>query len=370
MTENLKCLDDQFAAAFESILKISLSADALIQFSLPTSSGGLGIPTPSGIALSAFASSCHAAEDDVRNVLGDPTCAVNLLDAATEEFISRYGSAPAVEDRCKQSKWTSVATASVLSELRVRLAHSVEDTIRLTHVSLPDSGWWLQATPSQSIGTLLTDRDFIQAAGLRLGLPIVDEDRCSCGAMIDHRGLHRLSCNSLASGRLARHAALNDVVSRAFRQAGVANSKEPTNLSSNDQLRPDGITNMPWSGGRQLIWDVTIRDCFAAGYRTIARTPRAVVARGEHDKRTKYSSLLDEYSLTPLVIDTAGVWGAEALNLVKDIGKRIVAKGGDRRAASFIRQRISIEVQRGNSRMISGGTPPSNALRELDFLSG
>ena len=222
--------------------------------------------------MSAFASSCHAAEDNVRNLLGDPACTIHLLHEETEEFITRCGSAPAVDDRQKQSKCTDVATASVLSEVRLRLAHSVEDTIRLAHVSLPDSGWWLQATPSQSIGTLLTDRDFIQAAGLRLGPPIAEEDRCPCGATIDRRGLHRLSCNSLASDRLARHAALNDVVSRAFRQAGITNSKEPTSLSPNDQLRPDGITNMPWSGGRQLIWDVSIPDCFAAGYLTIART--------------------------------------------------------------------------------------------------
>ena len=54
-------VDDQFVAAFEGILKISLSGDALIQLSLPVSVGGTGIPTPSGITLSAFASSCYAA---------------------------------------------------------------------------------------------------------------------------------------------------------------------------------------------------------------------------------------------------------------------------------------------------------------------
>ena len=44
--EDLMCVNEQLAAAFESILEIPLSGDALIQLSLRTSPGGLGIPTP------------------------------------------------------------------------------------------------------------------------------------------------------------------------------------------------------------------------------------------------------------------------------------------------------------------------------------
>ena len=216
----------------------------------------------------------------------------------------------------------------------------------------------------------MTDGYFMLAGGLRLGLPIVQENQCPCGATNDRLGHHRLSCRLLASGRLARHSAVNDLVSRSMQHAGVANSKEPRNLSPNDNLRPDGLTHEPWSRGQQLIWDVTVRDAFAASYRSIARNARAVAAKGEHDKRAKYATLLGEYCLVPFVIDTAGVWGEAALKLVKDIGARITAKTGEKRAAAFIRQRVAVEVQRGNARMISGGMPPSDALRELSFLGG
>jgi hypothetical protein len=119
-----------------------------------------------------------------------------------------------------------------------------------------------------------------------------------------------------------------------------------------------------------MIWDVSIRDTFATSYRGIARNARGVVEKGERDKRSTYTNLLNEYWLVPFIVDSIGVWGKEALNLVHELGKRIFAKNGDKRAASFIRQRIAIEVQRGNARLISGGIPPSNALRELDFLNG
>ena len=82
----------------------------------------------------------------------------------------------------------------------------------------------------------LSDRDFILAADLRLGLPLIRKELCLCNKTLDRQGLHRLSCNKMASTRLTRHGAVNDFLSCALQQAGVANSKEPTNLSSNNQF--------------------------------------------------------------------------------------------------------------------------------------
>ena len=72
-----------------------------------------------------------------------------------------------------------------------------------------------------------------------------------------------------------------------------------------------------------MIWDVTIRDAFASSYRNIARTARAVAAKGEQDKKTKYETLLGEYYLVPFVIGTTGVWGEDASKLVKGVPNRM-----------------------------------------------
>ena len=367
---DLRLIDDQFTKAFETVLKISLSKDALLQLSLPTSSGGMGIPIPSSTALAAFAASCCSAKDDVRCVLGNQTQTICCLDDATEKFANRYGGLPSVEDRHKQSQWTMIASECVLSNLRVRAAENEKDAVRLAHISMAETGCWLQAMPMKNVGTMLTDREFTLAAGLRLGLPIAEESPCPCGATADPLGHHRLSCRVLASGRLSRHNAINDLLSRALKQAGAANAKEPRNLSANDSLRPDGLTHGPWSRGLRMIWDVTVRDAFAQSYASIAQTARAVVARGEQDKMRKYQCLSDEYVLIPFVIDTTGVWGNRALELVKEIGSRIAAREGDKRAGWFVRQRISIEVQRGNARMIMASPSEGGALSELNHLCG
>ena len=56
----------------------------------------------------------------------------------------------------------------------------------------------------------------------------------------------------------------------------------------------------------------------------------------------------------PVVVETLGAWGEDALHLVGEIGRRQAEALGDPRAGSFLRQRISIAVQRGNAISVMG----------------
>ena len=47
------------------------------------------------------------------------------------------------------------------------------------------------------------------------------------------------------------------LVARAFTSAGIPSSKEPHGLVRSDGKRPDGITLVPWKGGKPMAWDVT-----------------------------------------------------------------------------------------------------------------
>ena len=40
--------------------------------------------------------------------------------------------------------------------------------------------------------------------------------------------------------------------------AGIPATKEPTGLVRQDGKRPDGLTLIPWQGGKSLVWDVTV----------------------------------------------------------------------------------------------------------------
>ena len=136
--------------------------------------------------------------------------------------------------------------------------------------------------------------------------------------------------------------------------------KEKSNLAMEDGRRPDGVTLGTFKLGKPMIWDVTVRDPYAASNRAYARTPGAVARRGEQDKETRYRPLADDYLLIHFALETTGVWGTPAFNLAKDIGNAITTASGEVRATNFLKQRISLELQRENARVVmanlSGGT--------------
>jgi len=57
-----------------------------------------------------------------------------------------------------------------------------------------------------------------------------------------------------------------DVVARAIQSAGTPITKEPVGLTRLDGKRPDGLTLIPWQGGKPLTWDVTVVSTLAASY--------------------------------------------------------------------------------------------------------
>ena len=99
------------------------------------------------------------------------------------------------------------------------------------------------------------------AVGLRLGAQICEPRQCPCGAPVDARKLHGLSCRG-DYGRSARHTSLNDQVWRAMAKTDIPALKEPSGLLRTDCKRPDGVTVtlLLWKQGKFVTWDVTVSD--------------------------------------------------------------------------------------------------------------
>ena len=51
----------------------------------------------------------------------------------------------------------------------------------------------------------------------------------------------------------------------------------------------------------------------------------------------------------PFAVETAGVVSPAAAELVKELGRRLIARTGDRRATAWLYQRVSVAVARGNA---------------------
>ena len=56
----------------------------------------------------------------------------------------------------------------------------------------------------------------------------------------------------------------------------------------------------------------------------------------------------------PVAIETLGTWGTAAVSFVNELGRRIAAVTCDHRATQFLKQRLSLAVQRGNAAAVRG----------------
>ena len=107
---------------------------------------------------------------------------------------------------------------------------------------------------------------------------------------------------------------------------------------------------VPWSGGKVLVWDATCPDTLAPSYSSLATREAGVVAEeAERRKKVKYSHLESSYCFIPVAVETLGVFGPEARGLVKDLGRRIAHATLEPLSTHYLRQRISVAVQRGNA---------------------
>ena len=98
------------------------------------------------------------------------------------------------------------------------------------------------------------------------------------------------------------------------------------------------------------IWqvcDITVVDTLASSY--IATTSAKTGGAAESRKQRKYELLEDRFIVQPVGFETLGSWEPAARTLLSDIGRRIEQATGRERASELLRQRISMEIQRGNA---------------------
>ena len=137
----------------------------------------------------------------------------------------------------------------------------------------------------------------------------------------------------------------------------------PSTTSSNE---PWFQFLIPWARGRQLIWDFTCSDTYAGSH--ISKTRKlagAAAAEAEHEKFRTYDDLSRDYTFVPIAVETSGVFGDLAFNFVKQLGRLISFEKNDPRTTSYLFQRISLSIQRGNAASILGSIPSSRGLDEI-----
>ena len=270
-------------------------------------------------------------------------------DMAKEAWILNGGTDAPTGELAKEQRQWDIAVVSATQEQLIQEAPDATTRARLLAVSAPDAGAWLSAPPLTAAGLRMDDETVRIATGLRLGTALCAPHTCHCGAVVDARGLHGLSCQKSA-GRFMRHSQLNDIIHRALIRANVPSAKEPQGLIVGSGLRPDGVSLIPWSHGKCLAWDATVPDTLAPSHVSATSTHTgSAAAHASSVKLQKYSSLQASHHVVPVAIETLGPWNVEGRSFVAELGRRISAVTGDLRETAFLRQRLSVAVQKGNA---------------------
>ena len=134
--------------------------------------------------------------------------------------------------------------------------------------------------------------------------------------------------------------------------------------------RGDGLTFSPWKFGKALVWNVTVVDTLAQSY--IAATSQlagAAADAAEDRKRSKFQALDSRFIVQPVGFETLGTWEAGAKTFLAKVGSRVKQATGNVRSMEFLRQRVSIEIQRGNAGAVMGTVDNPKDWNSLFLLS-
>ena len=100
--------------------------------------------------------------------------------------------------------------------------------------------------------------------------------------------------------------------------------KEAVGLSRLNGKRPDSATQIPWTRGKPLAWDITIPDTFANSYIGDTSTRVTAVAdRAAANKTAKCTDLAKTHHFVPIAVETGGAWNELALEFITELGRRI-----------------------------------------------
>ncbi|XP_055336834.1 uncharacterized protein LOC129587228 [Paramacrobiotus metropolitanus] len=141
--------------------------------------------------------------------------------------------------------------------------------------------------------------------------------------------------------------------------------------STSQEARQSDRKRTTFAGKRRmrLAWDVTCVDTMALSHhQSTSGTAGAAAVQAEEKKSRLYAYLQGRYIFSPIAFETMGPWGPSAIAIVKELGKRLQQHTGESRSHEFLRQRLSLQIQRGNAASILGTMDRVDSLNEVLLL--
>ncbi len=359
LSPSLKSYDEKLRSTVSTITNIHFIANdpAWIQASLPLRYGGLGFQSAVQLALSAFLASAAGSFYLAHRIL--PPCLQstplpNVTDAIAL-WSQGHDQLPPVGTAAHRQKNWDTHKVSATADALLEGAPDATSRARLLAASARESGAWLNALSISSLCLRMDNNTIWVAVGLSLGSSLCRPHTCHhCGTEVGCLATHGLSCR-WSEGRHHRHAAVSDIICRALSSARVPSRLEPPGLFRSDGKRSDGVSVVPWKNSKLLVWDATCPDTFTPSYTASAISEAgAVAAQAEERKYVKYRDLATSHIFVPVAIETSGAFGPRTREFLTELGQRVRQVTGEVRSRTYLLQRLSVAIQRGNVASVLG----------------
>eukprot|EP00731_Ephydatia_muelleri_P031407 Em0022g921a len=211
---------------------------------------------------------------------------------------------------------------------------SVADRARLLSISSPHASAWLSVTPSPRLNLHLEPAEFQVALKWWLGIPVAQGQSCphcpSC--VLDDFGHHSLTCNH-GGDVVSRHNKLRDVFYDFCQRACLGPRLEMgCGAGSDSQSRPADVLVPNRDLGKPAAFDLSVTSTLQSSALLEASvTAGSAAMLAENRKHNNSDKKCDElgWICIPLVVETYGCWGAEAVAALSKLAGRLSVRNNE-----------------------------------------
>ena len=356
--------DGAVQKAFAHGVGVLFTESALLQLRLPLTLGGAGMRRAADHSAGAYLSSVMRAGQTDRW----PAYAAAGFSPAVDELCARSGlCAAAVCDPATPHTQRFFSEAVDKHCFAALLAAAPQrDKARLLSVSGEGAGAWLGVIPSESLGYVLSPREFSVLLKWWFGMNVFDSVfACpGCGAAMDRAGYHALTCRHLGSFGV-RHNALREVFLQFLSQAGIKDAvREAPSLLPGTAARPADIFVPNYAGTKAACLDFAVTHTQQPN--TIERASVCAGAAAEqYELKVKEETFgascrAAGLLLVPMVVEVFGTWGARSAEAMQLVTKACASRASEKcvAAAAHLRRSLAVTLQRLNARILLAHLDP------------
>jgi hypothetical protein len=348
-----KKFDQQMWDGAQSILGLPLPEQGWKQACLTPRLGGLGLRRIVDHAEIAFSASWHEAK---------ATCRENWSSRGDTQW-------------SLSQKQGSFKKDEEILKVLVEEAANQRERQRLLRLQCEHAGAWICAVPSTHDGndTVMRPRNFQVAVAMRLGLPVLDEEKsCSlCKQIIDVFGDHAACC-AVSSDRIHRHNRVRNLLDRIAQEGLLSPVMEKNRLLGDVYGRRPGDVTIPvWRSNKGLAIDVAVT-CPLASSNLHHKEPCEDYAT--HHKHAYYDADFKgtAFEFAAMIFETTGGVNNEGLEVLRQLF-RFAAKHQNLQLSVYCGRawaRLSCNIQNSVSQCFLNRAGSVAAIeKDIDFLS-